>query len=300
MPTVRDLQTASGCGLRSHYNQDYVLNGVGPDVKAEITNQLIHATYCPGLKTAVSSEFLDEDRALIGGIAEHYTVWTQQLFPSYMPLLDMEDVYPAVVRRTYAAVDVEANSHGYVMYKNVPHLLKFIVTTNFSDESFSGYGMSDLESRWMLYQTGLENILYIFVRKKLPAIPEPLKTGGVTKRKNIDTTHRVYQDELTRLGLNTYDYAEILSILGSKGNTFFSLQPMHWSRAATSRANTDVAELTSAWWDTEPRPSPQMCFTCFFRGPCRLVHNGQSLDIINSLGEYRKRGTVPVQLDVEL
>lgn len=305
MPTVRDLQTNYVCGLRSHYQQIYIPSSYGPDVKAEITDQLILSTYDPdhdpGRIIYAGSKFSQEEQTLIVGITDHYMEWKKQIFPGFNPLLGPDsDPYPNIVRQTYEDTEVEENTCGYVTYQGKTHLLKFVVTSDFSAGTFDGYIMADLASRWVLHQVGLSDILYIFVRKKLPAIPETLNKGGLTKRKNIDTTEAVYQRERTRLGLKLNDYLDILSLLSAKGNTFFSLRPMHWSNRATFKALIRVSKLVDHYMDVWPNPSQYVCFTCPFRDPCRQVLNGQDIDIINSFPEFRRRDSAPTHLRVEL
>jgi CRISPR/Cas system-associated exonuclease Cas4 (RecB family) len=68
--------------------------------------------------------------------------------------------------------------------------------------------------------------IYTILRKKMPNVPEILKKGGLTQRKDIDTTHDIYLDSINRNGLNPADYAEILEILRAKGNTFIVREPV--------------------------------------------------------------------------
>jgi hypothetical protein len=69
-------------------------------------------------------------------------------------------------------------------------------------------------------------ILWDYVRTKAPVVPEPLKKGGLTKRKDIDTDYDTYYQAIMSNGLDPNDYADILSILSAKGNTFYKRLPM--------------------------------------------------------------------------
>lgn len=77
---------------------------------------------------------------------------------------------------------------------------------------------------WALPKAGLPRpvgILWDYLRTKAPVVPEQLKTGGLSKRKNIDTTYQVYLEEINRLGLNPEDYRDILNLLRVKQDNFY-------------------------------------------------------------------------------
>lgn len=65
----------------------------------------------------------------------------------------------------------------------------------------------------------VDGILWDYIRTKPPAIPEQLKSGGLSKRKNMDTDADTYLAEIHRLGLDEADYADILAQVSK--NTFF-------------------------------------------------------------------------------
>ena len=74
---------------------------------------------------------------------------------------------------------------------------------------------------WAMRENGekVDGILWDYIRTKPPAIPEMLKSGGLSKRKNIDTDADTYLAEIHRLKLNPADYADILAQVSK--NTFF-------------------------------------------------------------------------------
>lgn len=67
----------------------------------------------------------------------------------------------------------------------------------------------------------LSGLLYNGLRKKVPRYPQLLKSGGLSKAKNQDTTYEVYRAALKDEGLCENDYADILDFLKGKGNRFF-------------------------------------------------------------------------------
>lgn len=63
---------------------------------------------------------------------------------------------------------------------------------------------------------------YNVLRKKLPVIPEVLKSGvGLSKRKDIDTTYEIYLQAIMDQGFDPEDYSEILERLQNKNTGFF-------------------------------------------------------------------------------
>ena len=87
--------------------------------------------------------------------------------------------------------------------------------------------MSDIQTviYWwaLLKEDGVkyQGVIWDYLRKKLPAIPEPLKAGGLSKRKNIDTTYEVYLKAIKDSKEDPEDYEEILHDLKGRNNTFF-------------------------------------------------------------------------------
>lgn len=67
--------------------------------------------------------------------------------------------------------------------------------------------------------TTTDGILWDYIRTKPPTVPEQLKSGGLTKRKNLDTDADTYLAEIKRLNLKEEDYKDILAIVAK--NTWF-------------------------------------------------------------------------------
>ena len=65
----------------------------------------------------------------------------------------------------------------------------------------------------------LNGILWDYLRTKPPAIPELLKNGQLSKRKNIDTDWETYEAEIHKHGLNPADYDDMRELLEPRGNS---------------------------------------------------------------------------------
>ena len=90
----------------------------------------------------------------------------------------------------------------------------------------------------------LSGVIWDYLRTKPPAIPEQLKNGELTRRKNIDTDYDTYLAEVTRLKLNPKDYLEILTPLKSRGSMDF-FQRVQLPNPPAVLINNIVADLKS-------------------------------------------------------
>lgn len=67
----------------------------------------------------------------------------------------------------------------------------------------------------------IDGVAWDYLRTKAPAIPEELKKGGITQRKDIDTDYDTYMGRIKALNLDPSEYAEILKRLKDQENPFF-------------------------------------------------------------------------------
>jgi len=74
---------------------------------------------------------------------------------------------------------------------------------------------------WALRETGetADGVLWDYIRTKPPTVPEILKSGGLSKRANIDTDYDTYMKAIVDNKLNPDDYTDILNKV--KENVFF-------------------------------------------------------------------------------
>lgn len=73
-----------------------------------------------------------------------------------------------------------------------------------------------------ILQKPIEGCYYNVLRKKLPTVPEVLKSGkSLSKAKTIDTTYEVYLQAIEDNGFDPADYEDILDHLANKKTGFF-------------------------------------------------------------------------------
>ena len=124
-------------------------------------------------------------------------------------------------------------------------------------------------------ETGNEVDAFVIngLRKKLPTIPKVLKKGGISKRKDIDTTLEIYLKAIRDNHLDPGDYAEILDILDGKGNTFFQRDTIYFNQDEIDEAGRELYSIYQRMTDDIPpikAPSP-LCTrmrSCPYRSLC--------------------------------
>jgi CRISPR/Cas system-associated exonuclease Cas4 (RecB family) len=122
----------------------------------------------------------------------------------------------------------------------------------------------------------IDGVMYNLLRKKLPTVPEELKTGGLTKRKNISTTYDVYMKEIIRLGEDPADYVEILGILKEKKNRFFQREPVFRSQAEIHDIILRMFYIVQDMYNNPivyPNPDFFKCRMCSFQTVCVAMSN---------------------------
>lgn len=73
----------------------------------------------------------------------------------------------------------------------------------------------------MMGEKPVQGVVWDYVRTKLPAVPELLKSGGLSKSAKIDTLPEVYLREIKRHGLDPRGYQDILTTLETKREAFY-------------------------------------------------------------------------------
>lgn len=99
----------------------------------------------------------------------------------------------------------------------------------------TGRTLPDADRRWVDLQTPLyarklaavrgltaDSVVWNYLRTKEPAVPDVLKSGGLTRRADLDTTAEVYRQALTDNRLDEGDYVDVLDRLrGRELDVFF-------------------------------------------------------------------------------
>lgn len=142
-----------------------------------------------------------------------------------------------------------------------------------------------------IYQEPIVGVIYTLIRKKLPADPDVLKDGTLSKNKGIDTTADHYWNaikkqhqgwEIAKLKIM---YGDVLSTLLNQPNRFFrrvlvkrSFEQLTEMRKILYEVARDMTNAKTAIY---PNPG-YFCGNCQFSVPCLAMSNGQPIDPILS------------------
>lgn len=154
-----------------------------------------------------------------------------------------------------------------------------------------------------------KGVLWNYIRTKPPAIPELLKSGSLSQRRNIDSDYDTYLAEIRKHGLNPDDYASILSVLEGKQDRFF--RRIHFPRPPQNLTQAvlrdliitaeEIMDYLGIGWseydlDTRPRPrlyrnlSSFQCKGCAYRPLCEAELFDMDIDFVKkSLFQLRKK-----------
>jgi RecB family exonuclease len=128
--------------------------------------------------------------------------------------------------------------------------------------------------------TPLKGVVFNEIRTKAPAIPEVLKSGGLSQRKNIDTDFYTYAREIQRLGLDPRPYINLLHQLKGNTNKFFRRTVMPKDRGLTKRTMLDLIQTAqeieaAGKRDRFPRTVNKTCtWDCEFKDVCMTEYFG--------------------------
>lgn len=171
-------------------------------------------------------------------------------------------------------------------------------------KSFADAETMMIDPQLTLYFMGLESLgyhpmrgaMYDELRTKAPAIPETLKSGQLTQRRNIDTDLFTYYSEIRRLDLDPAYYSEILQhIARNQRDKFFRRTPIPKDppvvRTVMKEAMQTATEILLAEKNNRfPRSFENDCkFSCDYKDLCIVeLYGGNPLPIIKM--NYQRRG----------
>jgi hypothetical protein len=151
---------------------------------------------------------------------------------------------------------------------------------------------------WLVWQVHGElpgGALYNELKKKIPAQPEPLVNGSLSKKKNVDTTYEIYLTAIKNNHLNPVDYEDILEFLRNKPDGFYRREAVartkyeleHFAGNLIPEARAMSSKNTPLY----PSPTRDCSWDCQYRDLCLCETTGGDLEsLIESLYEYAPGG----------
>ncbi len=133
---------------------------------------------------------------------------------------------------------------------------------------------------WALRKLGIEvsGILWDEVRQKAPVKPSVLKSGELTKKKNIDTNFYTYKKAIKEHGLNISDYKDTLNNLKGRDSNFFRRQyhPVRENilNMLVKDAKSTAKEIVLAKRNRSVMETGFGCRFCDYKAICRTILAG--------------------------
>lgn len=140
----------------------------------------------------------------------------------------------------------------------------------------------------------VDGVIWDYLRTKLPTLPEVLKSGKLSQRSNIDTTHgeaaRVVAEHCKQTGEDPLDYHEWLEGLRGREEKFFRRvflpSPPRIMVDTIVREMQTTGEQMIRELDDDTRTLTKDCSFCEFRELCHAELRGQDAEFIRK-SEFR-------------
>lgn len=152
-------------------------------------------------------------------------------------------------------------------------------------------------------------VVWDYIRTKLPAKPELLKSGGLSTRKNIDTTKEVYLREIKKHGFDVEGYQEILNDLDAKRDSFYRQVKLPFNKSMGDRVVDEVIiravnlrsleERHHAGEDVFDRNLTRDCSWCDYRLICHAELRGDDTEYILKHDYVERKKDEEVNIEIE-
>jgi hypothetical protein len=225
---------------------------------------------------------LEETRELGLGMLRHYFEWAPEVDDFEVLSTEQEFEVPLIIDgNEIPGVRLAGRLDGVIRFPATKDIYVFEHKTAISiqpenlvlDEQAGSY----VYAAEQLYGYEVKGILYNFLRKKVPTVPQKLVAGGLSKNKSIDTTYSIYLRTIEQCELDPNDYTDFLEMLAQRPNAFFH-------RELVIRTRAEIRDLvTRFYWVARemsekpvlyPSPDGLKCKMCPFVQICVAMANG--------------------------
>ena len=144
----------------------------------------------------------------------------------------------------------------------------------------------------------LRGVMFNEIRTKPPAVPALLKSGGLSRRKNIDTDFYTYLGEIRKYDLDPANYAEILSRLKRNTGSFFRRTRLPKDKPVYKRQMGELLESAEEMEaaqrrDRYPRTATKTClWDCEYKDICIAELMGADIEPMIKMGFKRRKRMV--------
>jgi hypothetical protein len=180
-------------------------------------------------------------------------------------------------------VEEEDGGVWVIDYKNV---------SSFMDDDFMLLDTQLAKYAWAATKIGypkIRGVMFDELCTKTPTIPEQLKTGGLTERKNLQCDVYTYYREIRRLGLDPRDYIDMLRHLSGQSKKWYRRTRMPRDKPMVGQTLKEMIwtsdEIKHATEENHfPRTVDKSCkFMCEYLHPCIVELQGGRLEEITRL-----------------
>jgi len=149
----------------------------------------------------------------------------------------------------------------------------------------------------------IDGVVWNYLRTKTPTVPETLKSGLLSMRKDLDTTWGTYLVEIERLGQDPTMYDQVRQRLEGREETAFFVrhdQPLYQSEGVLLRDFVATARTIKAVYESgvafvPVRTIERHCDWCPMNKLCEaVVTGGDDVDLIERLYTRRNGKEEPV------
>ncbi len=174
---------------------------------------------------------------------------------------------------------------------------KFVKSIPGDDDRFVELQLLMYAWAWNRFNPGrpVSGIIWDYARTKVPVMPEVLKRGGLSKRKNMDTDVATYKQAIRINGLDEEDYIDILQDLEGKDETFFQryklpLPTKHTEDIIVNDFRTTALKIQTMKGIAERSMGQFNCKNCDYRLLCEAEVRGHDADYIKKVNYYLSEG----------
>lgn len=153
-------------------------------------------------------------------------------------------------------------------------------------------------------------VIWDYVRTKLPSKPELLKSGGLSTRKNIDTTPEVYLREIKRHGLDPEGYQGILDELKTRRDNFYRDVKLPIKQTMVERVRDELIMTSTLLWELEERYEngedlfarnlTRDCSWCDYQSLCHAELRGDDTEYLLKHDYVRKQDEKEDKIEFDL
>ena len=154
------------------------------------------------------------------------------------------------------------------------------------DETTRLWDLQTIIYVWAYWREGVEvdGVLWDYIRSKPPAVPDVLKSGQLSRRKNIDTTPDVYLRAIYESGLDPEEYQDMLELLEGRESAFYRRVKLPVQESMVAPLLRDAQQTSLEILYLQETPTRNMsgftCRGCHYQPLCSADVRGLDTEFI--------------------